>query len=114
MNRGLVGFLLFLGVVVLGLAVAAFVLGPNWLSFVFHAEQRTEPVVIVELLEFGDAQRELAYQTQFEQPAAAMIHALGGERLWRASVGEVVAGEASDGWSILGLVRYPRASRSSN
>ena len=107
MNRGLFGFLLFLGVVVLGLAVAAFVLGPNWLSFVFHAQRRTEPVVLVELLEFGDPQRELAYQTQFAQPAAAMIRALGGERLWRASVGEVVAGEAPDAWSVLGLVRYP-------
>ncbi len=107
MNRGLFGFLVFLGVVVLGLAVAAYVLGPNRLAFVFHAERRTEPVVLVELLEFTDSEHAQAYQTQFAQPAAAMIRAVGGEWLWRANVGDAVAGEAADAWSMLGLVRYP-------
>lgn len=107
MNRGLFGFLVFLGVVVLGLAVAAFALGPNRLAFVFHAERRTEPVVIVELLSFDDAEHAQAYQSDFVQPASGMIRVLGGEQLWRANVGEVVAGETSGAWSMLGLVRYP-------
>lgn len=107
MNRGLFGFLVFLGIVVLGLAVAAYVLGPNRLSFIFHAERRTEPVVIVELLEFDNAEHEQAYLTQVVHPAAAMVRALGGERLWRASVGAAIAGEPSAAWSLLGLVRYP-------
>ena len=107
MNRGLFGFLVFLGALVFGLGVVGYVLGPNRLAFVFHAERRTEPVVIVELLEFVDAEHDPVYQNDFARPELALIRALGGEGLWRAGVGEVVTGQASDAWSMLDVVRYP-------
>jgi len=62
MNRGLIGFLAFLAVLLFGFGVAAYVLGPNVLAFVFHAERRTEPVVIVSLLDFADEQHAAAYR----------------------------------------------------
>ena len=69
MNRGLIGFLGFLAVLLLGFGVAAYVLGPNVLAFIFHAERRTEPVVIVNLLDFADAQHAQAYRAEFRAPA---------------------------------------------
>ena len=55
MSRGLIGFLAFLVVLSLLLGLVAYLLGPNVLAFIFHAERRTEPVVIVNLLDFADA-----------------------------------------------------------
>jgi uncharacterized protein (DUF1330 family) len=110
MNRGLIGFLTFLAVLVLGFGVAAYLLGPNVLAFVFHEERRTEPVVIVSLLDFADEQHEAAYQQGFERPAAALIKTLGGHSIWKASAGDVVRGQVLDGWSALELVGYPSRS----
>ena len=70
MSRGLIGFLGFLVVLVFGLAVVAYLLGPNVLAFIFHGERRTEPVVIVSLLDFADAEHSDAYRTQFERRLA--------------------------------------------
>jgi uncharacterized protein (DUF1330 family) len=110
MNRGLIGFLAFLAVLLFGFGVAAYVLGPNVLAFVFHAERRTEPVVIVSLLDFADEQHEAAYRENFERPAAALIKTLGGHPVWKASAGDVVRGQVLDGWSALELVGYPSRS----
>ncbi len=110
MSRGLIGFLAFLTVLVLGFGVVAYLLGPNVLAFVFHAERRTEPVVIVNLLDFADAEHADAYRTQFERPAAALISALGGKELWQASASDVIHGGVLDGWSSLQLVLYPSRS----
>jgi uncharacterized protein (DUF1330 family) len=107
MNRGLIGFLTFLAVLLFGLGVAAYLLGPNVLAFIFHAERRTEPVVIVDLLDFADAQHEQAYRQDFERPAAALIAALGGREIWKASAADVVRGQVLDGWPTLELVAYP-------
>ena len=110
MNRGLIGFLTFLAVLLLGLGIAAYLLGPSVLAFVFHAERRTEPVVIVNLLDFADAQHRQTYREEFERPAAALIKALGGQPIWKASTDDVVRGQVLDGWSTLELVGYPSRS----
>jgi len=110
MSRGLIGFLGFLTVLLVGFGVVAYVLGPNVLKFVFHAERRTEPVVIVNLLDFADAEHADAYRTQFERPAAALIGALGGKEMWQASASDVIHGGVLDGWSSLQLVLYPSRS----
>ncbi len=110
MSRGLIGFLGFLVVLVFGLAVVAYLLGPNVLAFIFHGERRTEPVVIVSLLDFADAEHSDAYRTQFERPAAALIGALGGKEIWQASASDVIHGGVLDGWSSLQLVAYPSRS----
>jgi uncharacterized protein (DUF1330 family) len=110
MSRGLIGFLAFLAVIVVGLAVVAYLLGPNVLAFVFHSERRTEPVVIVNLLDFADTQQADSYREQFERPAAVLINALGGREIWRASARDVVRGDVLDGWSALQLVAYPSRS----
>lgn len=110
MNRGLIGFLAFLAVLLLGFAVAAYLLGPNVVAFVFHPERRTEPVVIIDLRDFADAQREAAYEQDFERPASALIKALGGHSIWKASASDVVRGQVLDGWSTLELVGYPSRS----
>lgn len=107
MNRGLIGFLVFLAVLVLGFGVAAFVLGPNVLAFIFHSERRTEPVVIVNLVDFVDAAHAQAYRDTYEAPAAALISALGGRELWRARADNVVSGQVLDNWPLLQLVQYP-------
>ncbi len=107
MSRGLIGFLGFLAVILLGLGVVGYVLGPNVLAFVFHAERRTEPVVIVNLLDFVDAEHAETYRQQFERPAAALTGALGGREVWKASANGVIRGGVLDGWSSLQLVGYP-------
>jgi hypothetical protein len=110
MSRGLIGFLAFLAVLLFGFGVAAYLLGPDVLAFVFHAERRTEPVVIVNLLDFADEQHETAYRENFERPAAALIKSVGGHPVWKASAGDVVRGQVLDGWSALELVGYPSRS----
>jgi uncharacterized protein (DUF1330 family) len=107
MNRGLIGFLLFLAVILLGLAAAAYVLGPNVLAFVFHTERRTEPVVIVNLLAFVDAQHAERYQGEYVRPAVTLTKALGGRVVWTARVDQVLRGHALDVWSSIELVGYP-------
>jgi len=97
-------------VLVFGLAVVAYWLGPNVLAFVFLDERRTEPVVIVSLLDFPDAEHAERYRTQFERPAAALIGALGGKEIWQASASDVIHGGVLDGWSSLQLVGYPSRS----
>ena len=110
MNRGLLGFLAFLAVLLCGFGVAAYLLGPNVLAFVFHAERRTEPVVIINLLDFADAEHEEAFRREFERPAMALIEALGGHEIWRASADDVVRGQVLDGWSLVQFVKYPSRS----
>jgi uncharacterized protein (DUF1330 family) len=110
MNRGLIGFLAFLAVLLFGLGVAAYLLGPNVLAFVFHAERRTEPVVIIDLLDFADAEHQRAYQQGFERPASALVAAVGGHEIWRADAHDVVRGQVLDGWPMLELVGYPSRS----
>jgi len=107
MNRGLIGFLAFLGVLLVGFGVAAYVLGPNMLAFVFHGDRRTEPVVIVNLVDFADGDHAAAYTRDYETPAVALIAALGGKELWKASANDVVRGQLHDAWSALDLVAYP-------
>ncbi len=110
MNRGLIGFLGFLAVLLIGLGAVAYLLGPNVLAFVFHSERRTEPVVIVNLLDFADAHQEAAYRQGFERPAAVLNKTFGGHSLWRASANDVVRGQVLDGWSTIELVGYPSRS----
>lgn len=110
MNRGLIGFLAFLAVLLSGFGVAVYLLGPNVLAFVFHPERRTEPVVIVSLLDFVDEQGEAAYRQDIERPAAALIKTLGGHSIWKAHTGDVVRGQVLDSWSALELVGYPSRS----
>jgi len=107
MNRGLIGFLAFLGVLLLAFGVAAYVLGPNMLAFIFHGDRRTEPVVIVNLVDFVDSGRAEAYARDYETPAIGLIAALGGKELWKASANDVVRGQLHDAWSTLDLVAYP-------
>lgn len=107
MNRGLIGFLAFLGVLLLALGVAAYVLGPNMLAFIFHGDRRTEPVVIVNLVDFVDADHAQTYARDFETPAIALIATLGGHEVWKASAADVVHGQLQDGWSSLDIVAYP-------
>jgi uncharacterized protein (DUF1330 family) len=107
MNRGLIGFLTFLGVLVVGFGIAAYVLGPNVLAFVFHGDRRTEPVVIVNLVDFADTDRAQAFTRDYETPAIALIAALGGREMWKASADAVVRGQLQDAWSSLDLVEYP-------
>ena len=73
-------------------------------------ERRTEPVVIVSLLDFPDAEHAETYRSQFERPAAALIGALDGKEIWQASASEVIHGGVLDGWSSLQLVGYPSRS----
>ncbi len=107
MSRGLIAFLGFIVVLSLLLGLVAYVLGPNVLAFIFHAERRTEPIVIVNLLDFADTEHADAYHTQFERPAAALIGTLGGKEIWAASASDVIHGGVLDGWSALQLVTYP-------
>jgi hypothetical protein len=106
-NRGLIGFLMFLAVVVAALAAFAYELGPTALAFVFHPERRTAPVVMVNLLEFADTNAEQRHREVFGDPSRPMIQAVGGHIVWSARAGDVVSGLTRDAWSWLELVEYP-------
>jgi uncharacterized protein (DUF1330 family) len=106
-NRGLIGFLMFLAVILLGFAAFAYELGPTALAFVFHPERRTAPVVMVNFFEYAGADAEQRYREVFGNPSRPMIEAVGGHRVWSARAGDVVSGRLRDGWSWLELVAYP-------
>jgi hypothetical protein len=106
-NRGLIGFLIFLAVVGGGLAVVAYELGPTALAFVFHPERRTAPVVMVNLMQFADADAERRHREVFGAPSRPLIEAVGGARIWSARAADVVSGLSRDAWSWLELVEYP-------
>ncbi len=103
-------FLVFLGVTLLGLAIVAYLLGPNILRFVFHTERRTEPVVLINLLDFAGPKQQATYRRTFERPATLLIEALGGRTIWIARAEQVVRGDVLDGWPVLELVDYPSRS----
>jgi uncharacterized protein (DUF1330 family) len=110
LNKGLLGFLIFLGLLAVGLGVVGYVLGPNVLAFIFHAERKSAPVVLVDLVAFADPAAEQGYRRNYLLPARALIEAAGGKRLWSGHPGDVAAGGLSDAWSWLQLVEYPSRS----
>jgi uncharacterized protein (DUF1330 family) len=110
LNRALLGFLIFLGAIVVGLGVVGYVLGPNVLAFIFHAERKSAPVVLVDLVDFADAAAEQDYRRDYYRPALALIDAAGGKRLWSGHPGAVALGRPGDHWSRLDLVEYPSRS----
>jgi uncharacterized protein (DUF1330 family) len=110
LNRGLLGFLVFLGVVVIGLGVTGYLLGPNVLAFIFHTDRRSAPVVLVDLVDFRDAAAEQDYRHHYRHRAWQLIEAAGGRRLWSGHPSAVAYGRPSDGWSWLELVEYPSRS----
>jgi uncharacterized protein (DUF1330 family) len=105
MSRGLILFLFFLTVLLFGFGVAAYIAGPDVLSFVFHSERRTQPVVMVDLLEFTDADHEQRYVDEFRRPAAALIEAVGGKSVWRAATTEPIGVRTAR--VVVDIARYP-------
>jgi uncharacterized protein (DUF1330 family) len=110
LNKGLLGFLIFLGLLAVGLGVVGYVLGPNVLSFIFHAERRSAPVVLVDLVAFADPAAEQSYRQLYLHPAWTLIEAAGGKRRWSGHPSDVVVGPTGDEWSWLQLVEYPSRS----
>ena len=110
LNRGLLGFLIFLGAVVVGLGVIGYLLGPNVLAFIFHAERRSAPVVLVDLVDFADAAAEQDYRVGYEREARTLIEAAGGRRLWSGHPSALAVGRPGDQWNWLQLVEYPSRS----
>ena len=106
MNRGLVLFLVFLGVLALGLSLTAAFLGPNVLAFVFHDDRADAPVTMVELVRV-DAEQARRFETAYAKDALAAAEAVGARLVWKATTDLVVVGVAADNWSQLALVEYP-------
>ncbi len=107
MSRGLAGFLLFLGLVVIVIGGAALYLGPNGLKFVLHDERKTAPFVMVNLLDFDSDDAYQRYLADYAQPTLTMVKSLGGRAVWEGRLTELVAGEAFDHWQHVILVEYP-------
>jgi uncharacterized protein (DUF1330 family) len=110
LNKGLLGFLIFIGLLAVGLGVVGYVLGPNVLAFIFHTERKSAPVVLVDLVAFADSAAEQRYRHSYLRPAWALIEAAGGKRLWSGHLSDVAAGRLGDEWSWLQLVEYPSRS----
>lgn len=107
MSRGLTGFLLFLGLVVIGIAGAAAYLGPNGLTFVLHGERKTAPFVMVDLLDFASDADYQRYQSDYVAPALAIARSVGGRLVWQARLTDTVAGNATDRWPYIVFTEYP-------
>jgi uncharacterized protein (DUF1330 family) len=110
LNKGLLGFLIFLGAVVVGLGVVGYLLGPHALSFIFHAERKSAPVVLVDLVDFADAAAEQDYRRGYYRTARTLIDAAGGRRLWSGHPSALAIGRPGDAWNWLELVEYPSRS----
>ena len=100
-------FLLFLAALLGALVVAAFLLGPNVLGFVFHDERRTTPFVMVNLLEFRDDAAAERYLNEASNEVLGLLEGFGGKRVWAARVEGAVEGKARDRWQEMALVEYP-------
>jgi len=107
LNKGLVLFLVFLGVLALGLSLTAMFLGPNVLAFVFHDERSSASVTMVELVRYRNVDQARRFDREFLAPARSSAEAVGGKTVWRATTELVVNGVAADEWSELSLVAYP-------
>lgn len=107
LSRGLAGFLLFLGLVLLVLGGFAIYLGPNGLAFVLHAERSTAPFVMVNLLDFDSRDAQRRYMEEYGRPTLEMIESLGGRVLWQAELVDVAAGRSTDHWPLVVFVEYP-------
>jgi uncharacterized protein (DUF1330 family) len=111
LSRGLAWFLAFVGLITVLLLGAAFLLGSNRLSFIFHEQRGDAPFVMVNLLDFADQAAELRYFDGYAQETLVSVEALGGRQLWAARTDELLSGNAADRWSLIVLVEYPsRAS----
>jgi uncharacterized protein (DUF1330 family) len=107
MNRGLFGFLSFVALVVVAVIAGAIWLGPNGLAFVLHDERKTAPFVMVDLLDFVDANAEARYRQGYHDGAMALIEGLGGQMIWEGRLEGVLSGRLHDGWPVVAFVRYP-------
>ena len=111
MSRGLAWFLAFVGLVSVLLLGAAWLLGGNRLSFIFHEQRSAAPFVMVNLLDFEDRAAEQRYFDGYALETLQLVEALGGRQLWAARTDELLAGNAADRWPLIVLVEYPsRAS----
>jgi uncharacterized protein (DUF1330 family) len=98
---------LFLGLVAIGIAAAAIYLGPNGLAFVLHAERKSAPFVMVNLLDFEPSGSVDRYRAEYDEPNRAMIQSVGGRVLWEGQFVDLISGTALDRWPYVVLTEYP-------
>lgn len=106
MSGGLRWFLTFVGALVVGFIALAIYLGPNVLAFVFHEGRRTEPFVMVHLLELANP----SDTSHTASEIADTAFGLGkdeGKLVWSARVDAISEGTLHQQWTTLALVRYP-------
>jgi len=107
LSRASLLFFSFVGLIVLGLGALASYLGPNGVAFVLHGERKTAPFVMINLLDYADAEHAAHDRERFAAPALAMVRTLGGELVWEGRLEGVLRGRSRDRWSLVSLVSYP-------
>jgi hypothetical protein len=103
---GLRWFLLFVAALVLGLMALAIYLGPNVLAFLFHEGRRTEPFVMVHLLQRQSPTATSADNAELADAVFGLRSDRGGKLLWSARVETVDSVSYDARWTSLALVRY--------
>jgi uncharacterized protein (DUF1330 family) len=106
-SGGLRWFLTFLGALAVGFIALAVYLGPNVLAFVFHEDRRTEPFVMVHLLELTNPSDPSLPSTELAGAAFGIGKDQGGKLLWSARVDAIGEATLQQRWTTLALVRYP-------
>ncbi|MGH8194778.1 MAG: SgcJ/EcaC family oxidoreductase [Woeseiaceae bacterium] len=72
-----------------------------------HPAYADGPVVFVNLLDFGSAEAQTKYLTEYAAPAIQVISAYGGSLLWAGAIHQQLVGDAGGEWDYAVLVRWP-------
>jgi hypothetical protein len=106
-SGGLRWFLTFLGALAGGFIALAVYLGPNVLAFVFHEDRRTEPFVMVHLIELANPSDPSLPPAELAGAAFGVGKNQDGKLVWSARVDAIGEGTLQQRWTKLALVQYP-------
>ena len=72
-----------------------------------HPAYADGPVVFLNLLDFGSAEAQMKYLTEYAAPVMEVISAHGGSLLWSGAIDQQLVGDAGAEWDYAALVSWP-------
>lgn len=72
-----------------------------------HPGYSSQPVVFVNLLDFGSPEAQARYLTEYAGPVVELISARGGSLVWAGAIEQQLVGNAGGEWDYAAFVRWP-------
>lgn len=99
MSRSLVGFLLFLGVLLLAAGAGVWWLGPAVVGLALDEDRRSEPYYLLTLTDSDEG-------SDYVREAAELARRESGEMIWRGRLERLLDGRVADEWPDAVLFRF--------